>query len=98
MPVYREVGLVNLALYQQVLRSAERIKTLRREIDEVSREIYEWLDDLDIILEKIPSAPPQAAKRIWIGEIEAADEREAVAKAAGRVRVAATKLIAARRR
>jgi len=98
MPIYREVFLVNLALYQQVLRSAERIKTLRREIDDVSREIYERLDDLDIILEKIPSDAPQAATRIWIGEIEAADEREAVAKAAGRVRVAATKLIAARRR
>jgi small-conductance mechanosensitive channel len=92
------VGLINLALYQQVLRSAERIKTLRREIDEVSREIYERLDDLDIILEKIPSAPPQSANPVWIGEIEAADEREALAKAAEHVRVAATKLIATRRR
>jgi hypothetical protein len=29
-PVYREVDLENLALYQQILRTAERIKTLRR--------------------------------------------------------------------
>ena len=52
MPAYREVGLESLAFYQQALRTAERIKTLRREIDDINREIYERLDDLDIIIEK----------------------------------------------
>jgi hypothetical protein len=55
---------VNLALYQQVMRRAERIKTLRREIDDISRELHERLDDLDIILRKIPSDAPQAAKQM----------------------------------
>jgi hypothetical protein len=52
MPVYRELGLESLALYQQGLRTAERVKTLRREIDDINRELYERLDDLDIIIEK----------------------------------------------
>jgi hypothetical protein len=43
--------LENLAVYQQILRTAERIKTLRREIDDIiiSREVYERLDDFIII-------------------------------------------------
>jgi hypothetical protein len=53
MPVYREISLENLALYQQILRTAERIKTLRREIDDISRELYQRLDDFDIIIEEI---------------------------------------------
>jgi hypothetical protein len=71
MPMYREVGLVNLALYQQVLRTAERIKTLRREIDDISREVHERLDDLDIIIEKILS--PRDLDRIRL-KIEAVDD------------------------
>jgi hypothetical protein len=55
MPIYREVVLENLALYQQILRAAERIKTLRREIDDVSRQVYQRLDDLDLIIEEIQS-------------------------------------------
>jgi hypothetical protein len=53
MLIHREVGLVNLALYQQILRTAARIKTLRREIDDISRELYRRLDDLDIIIDEI---------------------------------------------
>jgi hypothetical protein len=71
MPMYREVGLVNLALYQQVLRTDERIKTLRREIDDISREVHERLDDLDIIIEKILS--PRDLERIRL-KIEAVDD------------------------
>jgi hypothetical protein len=52
MPRY-EVVLESLALYQQALRTAERVKTLRREIDDVSRELHQRLDDLDIIIEEI---------------------------------------------
>lgn len=55
---YRETGLTSLALYQQALRTAERIKTLRREIDDISRELHERLDDLDIIIEKIQGNSP----------------------------------------
>src|SRR5262249_42649408 len=47
MPIYREISLENLALYQQILRTAERIKTLRREMDDISRELYQRLDDFD---------------------------------------------------
>jgi hypothetical protein len=96
MPIYRKVGLVNLAIYQQVLRTAERIKTLRREIDDISREIHERLDDLDIILEEIPSDAPQAAKRAWIVEIEATDEREPVEKAAKELKTEAWRRYPAR--
>jgi hypothetical protein len=39
-----------------------------------------------------------AAKQTWVGEIEAADEREAIEKAAKEFRRHATKLIAVRRR
>jgi hypothetical protein len=53
MPVHRETHLASLALYQQALRTAERVKTLMREIDEVSREVHQHLDDLDIILVQI---------------------------------------------
>jgi hypothetical protein len=53
MPIYREISLENLALYQQVLRTAQRVKTLRREIDDISRELYQRLDDFDIIIEGI---------------------------------------------
>jgi uncharacterized membrane protein len=49
----RETRLTSLALYQQALRTAERIKTLMREIDEISREVHQHLDDLDIMLEQI---------------------------------------------
>src|SRR5215470_405327 len=62
MPVYREVGLESLAFYQQALRTAERIKTLRREIDDVNRELYERLDDLDIIIEKFKTTRLGARK------------------------------------
>jgi hypothetical protein len=66
MRVHREVGLVNLALYQQILRTAERIKTLRREIDDISRELHERLDDLDIIVEEFkaicPLSPGESGK------------------------------------
>jgi hypothetical protein len=51
MLIYREAALENLALYQQFLRTKERIKTLRREIDDIRREVYQRLDDLDIITE-----------------------------------------------
>jgi hypothetical protein len=40
------------------LRTAERIKTLRREIDDISRELHERLDDLDLIIEKIQGNSP----------------------------------------
>jgi hypothetical protein len=53
MPIYREISLENLALYQQILRTAQRVKTLRREIDDISRELYQRLDDFDIIIEGI---------------------------------------------
>jgi hypothetical protein len=53
MPIYREISLKNLALYQQILRTAQRVKTLRREIDDISRELYQRLDDFDIIIEEI---------------------------------------------
>jgi hypothetical protein len=46
----RELALANLALYQQALHTAERIKTLRREIDDISREVHERLDDLDRLI------------------------------------------------
>jgi hypothetical protein len=49
----QEISLENLALYQQILRTAQRLKTLRREIDDISRELYQRLDDFDIIMEKI---------------------------------------------
>jgi hypothetical protein len=52
MPIHREVSLENLALYQQILRIAER-KTLRREIDDISRELYQRLDHFNIIIEQI---------------------------------------------
>jgi hypothetical protein len=39
-----------------------------------------------------------AKKAIWLGEVEAADEREAVEKAAREFRQHATRLIAVRRR
>jgi hypothetical protein len=51
--MHRETRLTSLALYQQALRTAERVKALMREIDEVSREVHQHLDDLDIILEQI---------------------------------------------
>jgi hypothetical protein len=51
MPRY-EVVLESLALYQQARRTKERVKTLRREIDDISREVYRRLDDLDIIVEE----------------------------------------------
>jgi hypothetical protein len=51
MLIYREVVLERLALYQQFLRTKERIKTLRREIDDIRREVYQRLDDLEIIKE-----------------------------------------------
>jgi hypothetical protein len=38
-----------------------------------------------------------AAKQIWIGEVEAADEREAIEKAAEQFKQPATKLHAVRR-
>jgi hypothetical protein len=53
VPVHCETRLTSLALYQQALRTAERVKTLMREIDEVSREVHQHLDDLDIILVQI---------------------------------------------
>jgi hypothetical protein len=53
MCVHCETRLTSLALYQQALRTAERVKTLMREIDEISREVHQHLDDLDIILEQI---------------------------------------------
>src|ERR1700746_3093645 len=53
MPIYQEISLENLALYQQIMRTAKHIKTLRREIDDISRELYQRLDDLDIIMEEI---------------------------------------------
>jgi hypothetical protein len=39
-----------------------------------------------------------AAKQIWLGEIEAADEREAIEKAAKEFKQPATKLMAVKRR
>ena len=39
-----------------------------------------------------------AKKQVWVGEVEAADEREAVEKAAAEFRVPATKLMAVRRK
>jgi hypothetical protein len=57
MPIYREISLENLALYQQIMRTAKRIKTLRREIDDVSRELYQRLDDFDLIIEEIQDEP-----------------------------------------
>jgi hypothetical protein len=57
MPIYREISLENLALYQQILRTAERIKTLRREMDDISRELYQQLDDFDLIVEEIQDEP-----------------------------------------
>jgi hypothetical protein len=57
MPIYREVSLENLALYQQILRTAERMKTLRRQIDDISREVYQRLDDFDLIIEEIEGEP-----------------------------------------
>jgi hypothetical protein len=39
-----------------------------------------------------------AHKAIWIGEVEAADERAAIEKAAEQLKVPATKLMATRRR
>jgi hypothetical protein len=53
MPIYREISLENLALYQQIMRTVQRIKTLHREIDDISRELYQRLDDFDIIIEEI---------------------------------------------
>lgn len=97
MLIHREEGLVSLAFYQQVLRTAERIKTLRREIDDISREIHERLDDLELILEKIPGDAPQAVKRAWIGEVDAPDESAAVERAAVEYKAPASKLIAVRR-
>jgi hypothetical protein len=38
-----------------------------------------------------------AAKRVWVGEVEAADEREAIEKAAREFRQHASKLMAVRR-
>jgi hypothetical protein len=58
MPIYREVVLESLGLYQQFLRTKERIKTLRREIDDIRREVYQRLDDLDIIKEGTQSNSP----------------------------------------
>jgi hypothetical protein len=53
MPVHRETHRASLALYQQALRTAERVKTLMREIDEISREVHQHLDDHSIILVQI---------------------------------------------
>jgi hypothetical protein len=53
MPIHREISLENLALYQQILRTAQRLKTLRREIDDISRELHQRLDDFVIIIEEI---------------------------------------------
>jgi hypothetical protein len=47
-----EAVLESLALYQQARRTPERVKTLRREIDDISREVYQRLDDLDVIIEE----------------------------------------------
>jgi hypothetical protein len=58
MPVYHEARLASLALYQQALRTAERVKTLIREIDDLSREVHQHLDDLDIIIEEIQGNKP----------------------------------------
>jgi hypothetical protein len=58
MPIYPEVVLESLALYQQFLRTRERIKPLRREIDDIRREVYQRLDDLDIIKEATQGNSP----------------------------------------
>ena len=58
MPAHREARLASLALYQQALRTAERVKTLIREIDDISREVHQHLDDLDIIIEEIQGNKP----------------------------------------
>jgi hypothetical protein len=58
MSLHREARLARLALYQQALRTAERVKTLIRHIDDISREVHEHLDDLDIIIEEIQGTEP----------------------------------------
>jgi hypothetical protein len=56
-----ELVLESLALYQQARRTKERVKTLRREIDDISREVYQRLDDLYIIVEEnlLTKLPPE---------------------------------------
>jgi hypothetical protein len=97
-----EVVLESLALYQQARRIKERVKTLRREIDDVSREIYQRLDDLDIIMEESslfygPTSRPRkidvarqplAAKQMRFGTVEAEDESAAMETAAAEFKVA----------
>jgi hypothetical protein len=36
--VHRDTRLATVALYQQALRSTKRVKTLMRQIDDISRE------------------------------------------------------------
>jgi hypothetical protein len=53
MAVHRQTCLASVALYQQALRTAERVKTLMRQIDDISREVHRHLDDLDVIIKEI---------------------------------------------
>jgi hypothetical protein len=52
MPAKREARLVSLAIYQQFLRTRERIRTLRREIDDTSRELHQRFDGFNAIIEE----------------------------------------------
>jgi hypothetical protein len=44
----REAHLAGLAFYQQAVETAERANTLMREIDDISREVHQQLDESDV--------------------------------------------------
>jgi hypothetical protein len=83
MPVHRETRLTTLALYQQALRTAERVKTLMREMDEVSREVHQHLDDLDIIIEEIEGNERRVACAVEKDSRRAESVRNTVGKLPG---------------
>jgi hypothetical protein len=51
MPMQRETYLASLAPYQQAVAHFRTRQMLK--IDDISREVHQYLDDLDIITEEI---------------------------------------------
>jgi hypothetical protein len=72
--------------YQQALHAGERVKTMR-EIDDISREVHQYLDDLDIITEEIQGkrnyhrrsrCPPQRGKGLHLFRLGKAENNQSL--------------------